>query len=634
MAGRIEDYALIGDGRTAALVGRDGSIDWLCWPRFDSSACFAALLGTEDHGFWKIAPAEDAATSWRYRGGSLVLETTHETAAGMVRVTDYMPVRDGSHLVRIVEGLRGETAMRMQLAVRFDYGLAVPWVSHNELGDLRAISGPHKVVLRTLVPHHGKGQTTVSNFTVKAGESVAFALSYGPSHEDDPPPIQPRKALFETDRVWRDWSSRAARGTPWDAILQRSLLTLKALIYHPTGGIVAAPTTSLPEDLGGVRNWDYRFCWLRDSTFTLIALMDGGYLDEARAWRDWLVRAVAGNPEQAHILYGIAGERMLPEIEIDWLPGYEGSKPVRIGNAAVEQFQLDVYGEIFDALHQARQRGLRDDADGWRVGGALLTHLEKVWSQPDEGIWEVRGGRRHFTHSKIMAWVAFDRAIRSVEDGGERREAPVERWRAIRDQIHAEVCEKGFDAKLNSFVQSYGSTRLDASLLLIAHMGFLPQEDPRVVGTVEAIGRTLMRDGFVLRYDTENQTTDGLPGDEGAFLPCSFWYADNLIGLGRCAEAHALIERLIGVCNDLGLCAEEYDVTAKRLVGNFPQAFSHVTLVNTILNYSRANGPARERGEGAEGTDRSGGAGAVTPGARAAAARPQAVCAEGQAVSE
>ncbi|WP_082483677.1 MULTISPECIES: glycoside hydrolase family 15 protein [unclassified Methylobacterium] len=601
MAGRIEDYALVGDGRTAALIGRDGSVDWLCWPRFDSAACFAALLGTEDHGFWKLGPADPAAkTSRQYRTGSLVLETEHETEAGCVRVTDYMPANDGSHLVRIVEGLRGDVAMRMHLAVRFDYGLAVPWVSHNELGDLRAISGPHKVVLRTLVPLHGEGQTTAADFTVAAGESVAFTLSYGPSHEDDPPPVQPRKVLFETDRHWRDWSNRCARGTPWDAILQRSLLTLKALIYHPTGGIVAAPTTSLPEDLGGVRNWDYRFCWLRDSTFTLIAMMDGGYLDEARAWRDWLVRAVAGNPEQAHILYGIAGERMLPEIELDWLPGYENSKPVRIGNAAVEQFQLDVYGEIFDALYQARQRGLLGDADGWRVGLALLRHLEKVWSTPDEGIWEVRGGRRHFVHSKVMAWVAFDRAIRSQEEGETRPGAPVERWREIRDQIHAEVCEKGFDTELNSFVQSYGSKRLDASLLLIAHMGFLPQHDPRVVGTVEAIGRTLMRDGFVLRYDTEDQTTDGLPGDEGAFLPCSFWYADNLIGLGRCEEARALIEKLIGVCNDVGLVSEEYDVKAKRLVGNFPQAFSHVTLVNTILNYSRANGPARERSAGAE----------------------------------
>ena len=595
MAGRIEDYALVGDGRTAALIGRDGSVDWLCWPRFDSAACFAALLGTEDHGFWKLSPAtEGAIISRRYRDGSLVLETRYKTPEGEATVTDYMPANDGSHLVRIVEGLSGEVAMRMVLSVRFDYGLAVPWVSHNELGDLRAISGPHKVVLRTLAPLDGIGQTTVSEFSVAAGESMAFTLSYGPSHEDDPPPIQPRKVLFETDRYWRDWSSRCASGTPWDAILKRSLLTLKALIYQPTGGIVAAPTTSLPEDLGGVRNWDYRFCWLRDSTFTLIALMDGGFLDEARAWRDWLVRAVAGNPEQAHILYGIAGERLLPEIELDWLPGYEGSKPVRIGNAAVDQFQLDVYGEIFDALYQARQRGLLGDANGWRVGLALLKHLEMVWSEPDEGIWEVRGGRRHFVHSKVMAWVAFDRAIRSFEMG-DGPPAPVDRWRAIRDQIHTEVCEKGFNVELNSFVQVYGSHNLDASLLLIAHMGFLPQDDPRVVGTVEAIGRGLMRDGFVLRYDTEDENTDGLPGGEGAFLPCSFWYADNLIGLGRCAEARVLIERLIGVCNDLGLVSEEYDVARKRLVGNFPQAFSHVTLVNTILNYCRANGPARER---------------------------------------
>ncbi|KQP15432.1 glycosyl hydrolase [Methylobacterium sp. Leaf93] len=597
MAGRIEDYALVGDGRTAALIGRDGSIDWLCWPRFDSAACFASLLGTEEHGFWKLSPADGAATISRcYREGSLVLETRYVTSAGEARVIDYMPANDGSHMVRIVEGLSGSIDMRMVLAVRFDYGLAVPWVSHNELGDLRAISGPHKVVLRTRARLDGVGQTTVSNFTVAKGESLSFCLSYGPSHEDDPPPIEPRKVLFQTDRYWRDWSSRCASGTPWDAILKRSLLTLKALIYTPTGGIVAAPTTSLPEELGGVRNWDYRFCWLRDSTFTLIALMDGGFLDEARAWRDWLIRAVAGNPEQAHILYGIAGERLLPEIELDWLPGYEGSKPVRIGNAAVDQFQLDVYGEIFDALYQARQRGLLGDADGWRVGLALLEHLEKVWSEPDEGIWEVRGGRRHFVHSKVMAWVAFDRAIRSFEMG-DGPPAPVDRWRAIRDHIHEEVCEKGFDKELNSFVQYYGAKTLDASLLLIAHMGFLPQDDPRVVGTVEAIGKHLMRDGFVLRYDTEDDNTDGLPGGEGAFLPCSFWYADNLIGLDRCHEARELIERLIGVCNDLGLVAEEYDVGAKRLVGNFPQAFSHVTLVNTILNYSRASGPARERSE-------------------------------------
>ena len=588
MAGRIEDYALIGDGRTAALVGRDGSIDWLCWPRFDASALFAALLGTREHGFWKIAPvAEHARQSWRYRSGSLVLDTYHATREGEVRVTDYMPAGDGSHLIRLVEGRKGRVAMRMDLAVRFDYGSAVPWVSRNEWGDLRAISGPHKVVLRTQVPLRGAGQTTVSEFTVHEGESVWFVMSYGPSHLGDPPPIEPREVLNQTNRFWREWSDLCTAGTPWDDALKRSLLTLKALIYRPTGGIVAAPTTSLPEDLGGVRNWDYRFCWLRDSSFTLLALMDSGYLEEARAWRDWLLRAVAGSPEQAHILYGIAGERLLPEIEIDWLPGYEGSKPVRVGNAAIDQFQLDVYGELFDVLYQARRRGMGGDKQGWRVGSAIIKHLETAWREPDEGIWEVRGGRRHFVHSKVMAWVAFDRAIRIHEEGA-LPHAPVGRWRAIRDEIHAEVCEKGFDPELNSFVQSYGSKALDASLLLVAHMGFLPQDDPRVVGTVAAIGKGLMREGFVLRYETEGQTTDGLPGDEGAFLPCTFWYADNLIGLGRCDEARDIIERLIGICTDLGLVSEEYDVRRKRLVGNFPQAFTHVALVNTILNYGRA----------------------------------------------
>ncbi|GEP05467.1 glycoside hydrolase family 15 protein [Methylobacterium oxalidis] len=599
MASRIEDYALVGDCRTAALISRDGSVDWLCWPRFDASACFAALLGTRDHGFWRLAPvAKHVETHRRYRDDTLILETRHVTREGEVLVTDYMPAADGSHLIRLVEGVHGRVAMRMDLAIRFDYGSAVPWVSHNEWGDLRAISGPHKLVLRTQAALHGVDQTTVSEFTVKAGETVAFTLSYGASHEEDPAPIEPRKVLAATDTFWRDWSRHCACGTHWDDILKRSLLTLKALIYMPTGGIVAAPTTSLPEQLGGVRNWDYRFCWLRDSTFTLLALMDAGFIEEARAWRAWLLRAVAGNPEQAHILYGIAGERLLPEIELDWLPGYENSRPVRVGNAAVAQFQLDVYGEVFDALYQARRRGMPDDRDGWRVGLALMSHLEQVWSEPDEGIWEVRGGRKHFVHSKVMAWVAFDRAIRALEENrGAVRHAPLDRWRELRDRIHAEVCEKGFDRELNSFVQYYGSKRLDASLLLIAHMGFLPQDDPRVVGTVEAIGRHLMRDGFVLRYDTENQRTDGLPGGEGAFLPCSFWYADNLIGLGRRDEARALIERLIGVCNDLGLVAEEYDPEEKRLVGNFPQAFSHVALVNTILNYSRAEGPAKERAE-------------------------------------
>lgn len=599
MAGRIEDYALIGDGRTAALVGRDGSIDWLCWPRFDAAALFAALLGTEEHGFWRVGPAAaEAETAWSYRPGTLVLETRHRTRDGEVLVTDYMPAGDGSHLIRLVEGVRGRVAMRMDLAIRFDYGSAVPWVSRNENDDLRAIAGPHKVVLRTRAPLAGAGQTTVSEFTVEAGQTVAFVLSYGASHEDDPPPVEPRKVLAATERFWTDWSRRCARGTPWDDILVRSLLTLKALIYAPTGGMVAAPTTSLPEKLGGVRNWDYRFCWLRDSTFTLLALMDAGYLDEARAWRDWLLRAVAGNPEQAHILYGLAGERLLPEIELGWLPGYEGSRPVRVGNAAVKQFQLDVYGELFDALYQARHRGMANDREGWRVGLALMKHLETVWREPDEGIWEVRGRRRHFTHSKMMAWVAFDRVVRSHDEHGDAApsDAPIARWRAIRDEIHAEVCARGFDPERNSFVQFYGSKRLDASLLLMAHVGFLPIDDPRVVGTIEAIGRCLMRDGFILRYDTEDQTTDGLPGGEGAFLPCSFWYADALIRLGRCAEARIMIERLIGVCNDLGLISEEYDTGARRLIGNYPQVFSHVALVNTILNYSRVVGPARERG--------------------------------------
>jgi GH15 family glucan-1,4-alpha-glucosidase len=607
MALLIEDYALVGDGRSAALIGRDGSVDWLCWPRFDASACFSALLGTrEDHGHWRIAPAGEAKSTRCYRENTLVLETTHETAEGAVRVIDYMPVEDGTHLVRLVEGVRGRVAMRMDLVVRFDYGSAIPWVSRSENDDLRAIAGPNKLVLRTRAPLKGIGQSTVSEFTVEAGRSVSFVLSYALSHEEDPPPIEPRKVLAATTDWWRSWCRRCHGGTPWDPVLTRSLLTLKALIYRPTGGIVAAPTTSLPEQIGGVRNWDYRFCWLRDSTFTLLALMDAGYIDEARAWRDWLTRAVAGSPEQAHILYGIAGERLLPEIELDWLPGYEGSRPVRIGNAASQQFQLDVYGELFDALFQAHQRGMLADESGVRVGRALLDHLERVWTEPDEGIWEVRGGRKHFVHSKVMAWVAFDRAIRFYEaqisqahpadeptagDG-----AAVERWRAVRDRIHREVCEKGFDKDLNSFVQFYGSKDLDASLLLIAHMGFLPQDDPRVVGTVEAIGRDLMHEGFILRYDTSGQSTDGLPAGEGAFLPCSFWYADNLIGLGRRDEARALIERLLALCNDVGLLAEEYDPVRKRQVGNFPQAFSHVALVNTLLNFSRTTGPAKERG--------------------------------------
>ncbi|MCJ2124958.1 glycoside hydrolase family 15 protein [Methylobacterium sp. J-077] len=599
MSTRIEDYALVGDCRSAALISRDGSVDWLCWPRFDAAALFARLLGTREHGFWKICPAAgEVETTWTYREGSLVLETRHKTSCGEVLVTDFMPVGEGSHLVRLVEGVHGQVDMQMELSVRFDYGSAVPWVTRSELGDLRAVVGPHKVVLRTDVPVHGsQSLTTVADFAVHAGESRRFVLSYCASYLPDPAPVEPRASLDATDQVWRGWSQRCATGTAADRMLQRSLLTLKALIYQPTGGIVAAPTASLPEGLGGERNWDYRFCWIRDSTLTLIALMDGGYIDEARDWLAWLLRSIAGNPEQAQILYGIAGERQLPEVELDWLPGYEDSKPVRIGNAAAGQFQLDVYGELFDALYQAHVRGLPISEDGLKVGLAILHHLETAWREPDDGIWEVRGGRRHFTHSKVMAWVAFDRALRMHELTGLATTAEqAVRWRQTRDEIHAEVCEKGFDAELGSFVQSFGSEALDASLLLIAHTGFLPQDDPRVVGTVDAVGKGLMRDGFILRYETEGQATDGLSGNEGAFLPCTFWYVDNLIGLGRHAEAETVIDRLIGVFNDLGLVSEEYDVKRKRLVGNYPQAFTHVALVNTLLNHARSEGPAARHG--------------------------------------
>lgn len=581
---RIEDYALVGDGHTAALISRWGSLDWLCWPRFDSGACFAALLGTPEHGRWSIAPAEAFTSTRAYRKGTLVLETMHNTSTGAVRVTDFMPTGQGTHVVRIVDGMRGSVPMVMELALRFDYGLSTPWVHRTENDDLRAISGPDKVMLRTRVPIRGSDQKTVAEFTIDEGGSHAFVLSYGTSHEADPPPIEARATLAITERGWLDWSSRCACGTPWDEILLRSLLTLKALIFEPTGGIVAAPTTSLPEFLGGPRNWDYRFCWLRDSAFTLIALMDAGYLEEAGKWRDWLVRAVAGNPSQVRILYGIAGERLLPEIEIPWLPGYEGSKPVRVGNAAAQQFQLDVFGEIFDALHQASVRNVPADENSLRVGLALLEHLKTVWREPDEGIWEVRGPRRHFVHSKVMAWAAFDRAITGATDRGV--DAPLEEWKAIRAEIHNEVCTRGFDPQLNSFVQYYGAKTLDASTLLMAHMGFLPADDPRVTGTVDAIEKRLMRDGFLLRYDTADENVDGLPSGEGAFLPCSFWYVDVLVAQGRMAEARTMIERLIGICNDVGLLAEEYDPHAARMLGNFPQAFSHVALVNTLINFA------------------------------------------------
>ncbi|HET6550353.1 MAG TPA: glycoside hydrolase family 15 protein [Solirubrobacter sp.] len=591
----IEDYALIGDTRTAALVGRDGSIDWMCVPRFDSEACFAALLGTPEHGRWKLAPAgEVRRVERRYRDGTLVLETDFETPTGAVRLTDCMPLPGaGTEVARLVEGLRGRVDMAMELVIRFDYGRIVPWVRRFGHG-LSATAGPDALLLTAGVPTRGEDLMTRAEFEVAEGDRVPFLLSWYPSAARPPGPLDVPRAVAETERWWLDWSERSTSGGRWQKLVQRSLITLKALTYGPTGGIVAAPTTSLPEQLGGVRNWDYRYCWLRDATLTLLALIDVGYLTEAAAWRDWLLRAVAGWPSDTQIMYGPAGERRLTELELDWLPGYEGASPVRIGNAAARQFQLDVYGEVMDALLQAREAGLEPDENAWRLQRALLGYVERAWREPDEGIWEMRGPRRHFVHSKVMAWVAVDRAIKTVEHFG--LEGPVDRWRALRQEIHDEVCEKGFDAGRNTFTQSYGSRALDASLLLIPSVGFLAPSDPRVVGTVEAIQRELCVGGFVLRYPTD-ESDDGLPPGEGAFLPCTFWLVDALALLGRRDEAEELFERLVGLTNDVGLLSEEYDPDAGRLVGNFPQAFSHVGLVDSALLLTRedAGSPAEER---------------------------------------
>ncbi|GAB6848892.1 glycoside hydrolase family 15 protein [Paraburkholderia kururiensis] len=592
MPALIEDYALIGDGHTAALVSRSGSVDWLCWPRFDSAACFAALLGTQDHGHWQIAPAVegDVKITRRYRGkaGSetLILETDFETPEGAVTLIDFMPPGNGwSELVRIVVGRRGRVPMHMRLALRFDYGFSVPWVSRlvYESG-IKAIVGPDTVVLRTPVELRGENMHTVADFTVSEGERVPFSLAYAQSHLRLPPPRDPHSALARTENFWAEWSSRSTVTGRWAAPIRRSMLTLKALAYEPTGGVVAAPTTSLPEQLGGTRNWDYRYCWLRDATITLLALMRGGYYDEARAWRSWLGRVMAGSPQQLQIMYGIAGERRLPESEIEWLPGYEGAKPVRVGNNAVGQLQLDVYGEVMNALHLARVGGLQADETAWSIQCTMLEHLETIWEQPDEGIWETRGGRQHFTFSKVMAWVAYDRAIKSAESFG--LPAPLEHWHAMRAKIHASVCEHGWNPRINAFTQVYGGDDLDASALLLPLLGFLPPKDPRVAGTVAAIEKHLMRDGFVMRYRTTD-VDDGLPPGEGTFLACSFWMVDNLALQGRVQEAHDMYERLIGLANDVGLLAEEYDPEAGRLVGNFPQAFSHVALVHTGLNLMR-----------------------------------------------
>ncbi len=591
---RIEDYALIGDCEAAALVARSGSIDWLCWPRFDSDACFAALLGREEHGRWLIAPRDaEARVRRRYRPNTLILETRFECGEGAATLVDFMPVGDGSsNLVRLVVGERGRVTMCTELVLRFGYGAIVPWVTRLDDGTLRAVAGPDMVVLRTPVHLKGQNMRTVGEFAVAAGETVPFVLTYGGSHAPPPEPLDPKSALDATEGFWTEWSKKCRpSGHCTDAVM-RSLITLKALTYWPTGGLVAAPTASLPEHLGGSRNWDYRFCWLRDATLTLLALMNAGFSDEAQAWREWLLRAVAGSPEQVQIMYGIAGERRLTEWEAPWLPGYEGSSPVRIGNSAYRQRQLDVFGEVMDALHQARRNGLAASESGWALQQAFLSHLEGIWTEPDEGIWEVRDGSKHFTYSKVMAWVAFDRAIRSAEEFG--LEGPLDRWRAIAAAIHADVCRRGFDRELGSFVQSYEGRQLDASLLLLPSVGFLPPDDPRVRGTLQAIERRLMVDGLVVRYDTA-ETRDGLPPGEGAFLACSFWLVDAYILQHRWRDARVLFDRLMELRNDVGLLSEEYDPRSGRLVGNFPQAFTHVAHINSAFNLTRLEKPVEQR---------------------------------------
>jgi len=590
----IEDYAIIGDCKAAALVGRDGSIDWLCWPRFDSDACFAALLGTPDHGRWLIAPHEKAKRiERRYRPNTLILETRFETADGAALVVDFMPGREwGSSVVRLVMGKSGRVNMRTELAIRFGYGATVPWVTRLDEETLRAIAGPDMVVLQTRVPLRGENFKTVGDFTVGAGETVAFVLTYTASHLPPPAAQDPIRQLRDTEEFWTTWCAKGKTEGPWSDAINRSLLTLKALNFAETGGIIAAPTTSLPELLGGERNWDYRFCWLRDATLTLLALMNAGYQEEARAWRDWLLRAAAGKPSQLQIMYGIAGERRLTEWEVPWLPGYRGSRPVRIGNAAHNQLQLDVYGELMDALHAARCGGLTISASGWALQIAVLKHLAEIWREPDQGIWEVRGEARHFTYSKVMAWVAFDRAIKSAEQFKLR--GPVDRWRELAREIHGEICRRAFNSQLGSFARSYGSGELDASLLLIPSVGFLPPDDPRIGGTVEAIERDLCANGLVMRYNTA-QSADGLPGGEGAFLACSFWLVDAYVLLGRHDDATRLFKRLLAKCNDVGLLSEECDPSTGRLTGNFPQGLSHIALVNSAFNLTRAAKPVEQR---------------------------------------
>jgi GH15 family glucan-1,4-alpha-glucosidase len=598
---RIEDYAFLSDTQTGALVSRDGCVDWLCFPRFDSGACFAALLGDGKNGRWKFAPdGEIRTTRRRYRGDTLILETEIETADGDVRLIDFMPPRGKNpDIVRIIEGLRGTVRMKMDLIIRFDYGHIIPWVRKKH-GGLEAIAGPDALILRTPIETRGEDLTTVAEFNVTQGDRVPFVLTWFASHDEPPRAIHPDHALQQTEDYWTSWSKRCCEQGPWRDAVMRSLITLKGLTYAPTGGIVAAATTSLPEEIGGVRNWDYRYCWLRDAAFTLYAFMNAGYLDEARAWRKWLLRAIAGSAAQMQIMYGVHGERRLNEYEIGWLPGYENSGPVRVGNAASNQFQLDVYGEVMAAMYVAHRAGIATSEPDWRMQVGLMDFLESKWEEPDEGIWEVRGGPQQFTHSKIMAWLAFDRAVKLVELLGHCDCAASEhvgRWRKIRNEIHRQVCDLGYNAKKKAFTQIYGSEQLDASLLMMPLAGFLPPSDERVISTVEAIQRELMQDGLVHRYRTEKDNVYGLPGSEGVFLPCSFWLVDCLHLIGRTEEAGEMFERLLNLRNDLGLLSEEYDPRAKRQLGNFPQAFSHVALVNTARRLSpNAEPPAHRNG--------------------------------------
>ena len=594
MALKIEDYAMIGDCQTAALVGRDGSIDWLCWPRFDSSSCFARILGDEENGRWLLAPSDEAAKiTRRYQPNTLILESHYETAEGAAVVIDFMPdTRPDCHLARIVRGLRGTVRFHTELIIRPNYGVAIPWIKRDKEGNLRAVVGDDALILRTNIELYPDKRRHSAEFSVNAGDEVSFVLGYHFSFQEPPAPVDAGKLLAHTEGRWRGWTKFYDHESDYTDLVLRSMITLRALIYEPSGAIVAAPTTSLPEEIGGSRNWDYRYCWLRDATFTLFALMNGGFVQEAKNWRTWLLRAIGGDPAQIQIMYGIGGESRIPESELAFLAGYEGSKPVRIGNAAAGQLQIDIYGELLDALYQARKHGLTDDEDDWPVQIELLKHLESVWSEPDEGIWEIRGEPQHFVYSKVMAWVAFDRAIKTVEEFG--LQGPVETWRRLRERIHDDVCEKGWNARIGAFAQAYGSDKMDASILLVPLTGFLKPDDPRIRGTVAAVETYLMKDGFVRRYNTDGGD-DGLTGSEGAFIACSFWFVDNLVLIGRRDDARAMFERLCGLATDLGFLSEEYDLANKRLIGNFPQAFSHIALVNSAFNLGRRDAPAEER---------------------------------------